>query len=218
MWVWSWATSCHISMYSAVPEAPASWNTPPPKQPGSAHVESQNARNAPIVTASLPRGIVISKTAITIDPSSPPRTMQPICQLAKGCRMGARPFSHRWFCRRRPHRLGTLGGVAPEMPGGPPIFGGSGRAPDAELGHARLEGRWGQPEHARRALGATHAPSGLLEDPHDVGTLDVLEHQADGSRLGPGLWAVDPQRPLPVQDDRPLDDVAQLADVAGPGV
>src|SRR5262245_43484167 len=132
--------------------------------------------------------------------------------------MGARPFSHQGFLPSTTSPIEHTRGRRPRNAGGTPDISGSGGAPDAELGHASLEGRWGQPEYAGRALGATDAPAGLLEDPHDVGTLHVLEHQADGSRLGTRLRAVDPQRPLRAQDDRPLDDVAQLADVARPRV
>src|SRR5262249_13079011 len=106
---------------------------------------------------------------------------------------------------------------ASEMPEAPPVFGRSGPAPDAETGHTSLKGGWGQSEHLRCALGPTNPPSGLLENPHDVGALHVLEHLAR-RRLRPGLWPLDPQRPLSAQDDRSLDDVPQLSDDARPRI
>src|SRR5262245_42486238 len=143
--------------------------------------------------------------------------MQPACQLATVPPLRGSAGPCRVLCCERAEGPGMSRRRASEMPEAPPVFGRSGPAPDAELRHTSLKGGWGQSEYLRCALGPTNPPSGLLENPHDVGALHVLEHLAR-RRLRPGLWPLDPQRPLSAQDDRSLDDVPQLADVAGPRV
>src|SRR5207247_11318556 len=63
-----------------------------------------------------------------------------------------------------------------------------------------------------------YPPSGVLENPHDVGTLDVLQQQTRRSGRSPALRDLDPQHRFGAQDHGPFDDVPQLADVAGPRV
>src|SRR5437016_8596189 len=104
------------------------------------------------------------------------------------------------------------------MPEGPRDPVGSGGAPDIELRHARLERRRRKPEESRGTVRPAYPPSGVLENPHDVGTLDVLQQQTRRSGRSPALRDLDPQHRFGAQDHGPFDDVPQLADVAGPRV
>ena len=109
--------------------------------------------------------------------------------------------------------------------GGTLPTGGTTRAGDAELLHLPLQGG---PLHAQAGRGPVRAaqhPAGLAQDAEDVLPLGVGQRDRRGGRrrrpaTAAGLQVAerDLQRRARREDDRALDDVLQLADVARPGV
>src|SRR5215510_17429 len=113
-------------------------------------------------------------------------------------------------------------------------------APDSELLHPASQGVGMYLEDLRRAPGPLDDAFGSLESGHDVSPLSLLQSSGEPRRSGlvrgssqlplapctrPMLPAwrrkqipVELQRSAARQDDRPLDDVLQLPDVAGPRV
>src|SRR5262245_13732616 len=92
-------------------------------------------------------------------------------------------------------------------------------AVDAELRHARFERRGRQPQERCCTALAPDPPSDAIEDARDVAALDGLEREA--RVLGGGgaaVGRVDAQTPATAQDEGPLHDVPQLADVPRPRV
>src|SRR5262245_16696095 len=93
---------------------------------------------------------------------------------------------------------------------------------DAELAHARLERGPLEAENLGGPALTAHAPADAFEHRQDVAALDLVERarslrpglSGSGGRRRQGALDVQPVRPA--EDDRALDDVLELADVAGP--
>src|SRR6266536_4133595 len=97
----------------------------------------------------------------------------------------------------------------------------SGTAEDLELLHAGLEGRSLEAQDPGGAALTADPPAGLLENREDVLALDILEAprlrlQAPTGRPRHEIAEIEPA--VGGEDDRPLDDVLQLAHVSGPDV
>src|SRR2546422_6874472 len=97
----------------------------------------------------------------------------------------------------------------------------SGPAKNLELLHAGLQRRSLEAQNLRCAALTADPPAGLLENGDDVLALDVLEASRVRLRTPPGRRRgeiAELEAAVRRDDDRPLDDVLQLAHVPGPGV
>src|SRR5262245_3045753 len=99
----------------------------------------------------------------------------------------------------------------------------SGRALDAELLHAGLEGRSLTAENPGGAAFAADPPAGFFENQNDVLALDLLEAlrgllRANAGRRRRRQHVGEHEASRRRKNDRPLDDVLQLPYVPGPGV
>src|SRR6266581_2039013 len=123
--------------------------------------------------------------------------------------------------------VSTYAAAAGEDAGFPKILGpsrhigSSGGGPlDAELFHPRLERGGLESEQAGGALGPAHAPAFLLEHGEDVLPFDVFQAQEPGFAGGglAGGPVTQLERRSLRDNERALDDVAQLANVPRPVV
>src|SRR4030095_12491847 len=99
--------------------------------------------------------------------------------------------------------------------------GNSGTACNAELLYAGFEGRALEAQDFGGAAVAADAPAPLFENGDDVLALDILEAAQLVLEAPAGVCRrdlPDLEAALGREDDRPLDDVLQLAHVAGPRV
>ena len=92
------------------------------------------------------------------------------------------------------------------------------RALDPKLGHTCLERRRPKSKPLRGAVDASDAPAASFDDPEDVLLLDVHQPHAASERR---RWLRRYRNRQVVPDGNnhgALHDIAQLADVSGPGV
>src|SRR5260221_4100763 len=89
---------------------------------------------------------------------------------------------------------------------------------DFELRHASFERARFQTEHLRGAAVAPHAPSGFLENGPDMIALDLGQPLAAARRAQSRARRLDDESRAGRDDDRALDDVPKLPDIAGPRV
>src|SRR5260221_1328287 len=89
---------------------------------------------------------------------------------------------------------------------------------DFELRHASFERARFQTEHLRGAAVAPHAPSGFLENGPDMIALDLGQPLAAARRAQSRARRLDHESRAGRDDDRALDDIPKLPDIAGPRV
>src|SRR5690349_16618039 len=122
-------------------------------------------------------------------------------------------FTQRVDHRSRPHHTrGSTGYRSRVLLPFLPVSG----TPQSKFSHAGLERGGLEPKPVCRAAATPNPPAGALEHGPDMFLFYVDEFGAPPSCRGRRMWKRDAEAMTAGDNHRPLDDVPQLADVAGP--